>query len=94
MDFFDIFEGIRNAMTTFAGSKQPAPQEERNRAVNPTETPKEKGGGSENCRPLFFVVQRQTFRQPERSLDTEKIIKKITSLLPKKYSFFIDKQAK
>jgi hypothetical protein len=61
VDFFDIFEGIRNggkmefasgeefslwlanAMTTFAGSKQPAPQEERNRAVNPTETPKERG---------------------------------------------------
>lgn len=78
---------LANAMTTFAGSKQPAPQEERNRAVNPTETPKEKGGGSENCRPLFFVVQRQTFRQPERSLNTEKTLKD-NVIFTKKVFFF------
>ena len=46
---------LANAMTTFAGSKQPAPQEERNRAVNPTETPKIRGR-QWKLPPLIFVV--------------------------------------
>lgn len=49
---------LANAMTTFAGSKQPAPQEERNRAVIQQKPPPERGG-SFHCRPLIFVVAQE-----------------------------------
>lgn len=48
---------LANAMTTFAGSKQPAPQEERNRAVNPTETPKERGAAVKTAAPYFLLCK-------------------------------------